>query len=130
MEKFFFGKMHQITNQFLRYMFIGDEDRNEMGLLQLLNSANSKESSHISCVSGMQFLRKVLDYDYNPLADNACRIFGELTLKQIKLINIETHVVGALQKQCKQDALRVLYKYVEFNQLKPNFVKFLVRTRT
>lgn len=49
----------------------------------------------------MQFLRKILEFDYNPCAENALKVYGEMNLKQFKNLKIENHVAGALSKMCK-----------------------------
>lgn len=81
MEKYFFGKMQFVSINFLKYLLVGDEDKNECGIIQLLHISSSDLQSHIACVSGMQFVRKLLEFDYNPYAELSAKAFQDVTMK-------------------------------------------------
>lgn len=51
--------------------------------------------SHIGCINGFLFFRKVLEYDYNPSkkyvyldAEQALKILGEISIKQFRVMKI------------------------------------------
>ncbi|CAD8074468.1 unnamed protein product [Paramecium sonneborni] len=125
MEKYFFGKTQHLGSQVLKFMLIGD-DQKQKGIIELLKNTSKDFQSHISCVSGMQFLRKMLEYDYNPYADFFLKVFSEVSIKQLKKMGISYHICGSKKQLCKQDTLLLIYKYVKVNDLKPEFISFLL----
>ncbi|CAK76035.1 unnamed protein product (macronuclear) [Paramecium tetraurelia] len=125
MEKYCFGKIQQVSPTMLKVLFIGDEERELEGIMQQLSIQNNDIQSHISCINGFQFFRKILEYDYNPNAEQALKQFGEISIKQFKKVKIQSHVCGQ-QKHCKQDALILLHKYINQNQLKDQMIKYLI----
>ncbi|CAD8152427.1 unnamed protein product [Paramecium pentaurelia] len=125
MEKYCFGKIQLVSPTMLKVLFIGDDERELDGIMQALSIQNNDIQSHISCINGFQFFRKVLEYDYNPNAEQALKQFGEITIKQFKKIKIQSHICGQ-QKNCKQDSLILLHKYINQNQLKDQMIKYLI----
>ncbi|CAD8067274.1 unnamed protein product [Paramecium sonneborni] len=125
MEKYCFSKIQQVSSTMLKVLFIGDDERELQGIMQTLLIQNNDIQSHISCINGFQFFRKVLEYDYNPNAEQALRQFGEITIKQFRKMKIQSHICGQ-QKLCKQDALILLHKYINQNQLKDQMIKYLI----
>ncbi|CAK75422.1 unnamed protein product (macronuclear) [Paramecium tetraurelia] len=125
MEKYCFGKIQQVSSTMLKVLFTGDDERELKGIIQALSIQNNDIQSHISCIMGFQFFRKVLEYDYNPNAEQALKQFGEISIKQFKKIMIQSHICGQ-QKLCKQDALILLHKYINQNQLKDQMIKYLI----
>ncbi|CAD8063378.1 unnamed protein product [Paramecium sonneborni] len=125
MEKYCFGKIQQVSSTMLKVLFIGDDERQLEGIMQALLMHNNDIQTHISCINGFQFFRKVLEYDYNQNAEQALRQFGEITIKQFRKMKIQSHICGQ-QKLCKQDALILLHKYINQNQLKDQMIKYLI----
>ncbi|CAD8067944.1 unnamed protein product [Paramecium primaurelia] len=125
MEKYFFGKTQHLGSQVLKFMLVGDDQR-QKGIIELLKNTSKDFQSHISCISGMQFLRKMLEYDFNPYADFFLKVFAEVSIKQLKKMGISFHVCGTNKQLCKQDTLLLIYKYVKVNDLKPEFISFLL----
>ncbi|CAD8159942.1 unnamed protein product [Paramecium pentaurelia] len=125
MEQYFFGKTQYLNSQLLKFLLLGDDSKYK-GIIELLRNPSKDSQSHISCVSGFQFLRKMLEYDYNPNADFFLKIFSELSIKQFKKIGLSFHICSRNKQLCKQHTLLLIYKYVKGNDLKPEFINFLL----
>ncbi|CAK73244.1 unnamed protein product (macronuclear) [Paramecium tetraurelia] len=125
MEKHFFGKIQQISPLLLKVLLIGDDERELQGIMQMLSIQTNDVQSHISCINGFQFFRKILEYDYNPNAEQAIKLFSEISIKQFRTMTIQSHICGQ-QKLCKQDSLMILHKYIQQNQLKNQMINYLL----
>ncbi|CAK65733.1 unnamed protein product (macronuclear) [Paramecium tetraurelia] len=134
MEKYYFGKIQQISPLLLKVLLIGDDERELQGIMQMLSIQTNDMLSHISCIHGFQFLRKILEYDYNPSmifreysidAEQAIKLLSEISIKQFRTMKIQSHICGQ-QKLCKQDSLMILHKYIQQNQLKNQMISYLL----
>ena len=65
MESYFFGKMQLVSPGIFQYLLIGDQGKMINGLVHNLYIGAAPQD-HISCVMGFQFLRRILEFDYNP----------------------------------------------------------------
>ncbi|CAD8064158.1 unnamed protein product [Paramecium sonneborni] len=125
MEKYYFGKIQQISPLLLKVLLIGDDERELQGIMQALSIQNNDIQSHISCINGFQFFRKIFEFDYNPNAEQAIKLFSEISIKQFRTMKIQYHICGQ-QKLCKQDSLMILNKYIQQNQLKNEMINYLL----
>ncbi|CAD8051047.1 unnamed protein product [Paramecium primaurelia] len=125
MEKYYFGKIQQISPLLLKVLLIGDDERELQGIMQMLSIQTNDMQSHISCINGFQFFRKILEYDYNPNAEQAIKLLSEISIKQFRTMKIQSHICGQ-QKLCKQDSLMILHKYIQQNQLKNQMITYLL----
>ncbi|CAD8142337.1 unnamed protein product [Paramecium pentaurelia] len=125
MEKYYFGKIQQISPLLLKVLLIGDDERELQGIMQILSIQTNDMQSHISCINGFQFFRKILEYDYNPNAEQAIKLLSEISIKQFRTMKIQSHICGQ-QKLCKQDSLMILHKYIQQNQLKNQMITYLL----
>ncbi|CAD8057968.1 unnamed protein product [Paramecium primaurelia] len=125
MEKYYFGKIQQISPLLLKVLFIGDDERELQGIIQMLSIQTNDMQNHISCINGFQFFRKILEYDYNPNAEQAIKLLSEISIKQFRTMKIQSHICGQ-QKLCKQDSLMILHKYIQQNQLKNQMINYLL----
>ncbi|CAD8068071.1 unnamed protein product [Paramecium sonneborni] len=125
MEKYYFGKIQQITPLLLKVLLIGDDERELLGIMHALSIQTNDMQSHISCINGFQFFRKILEYDYNPNAEQALKLLSEISIKQFRIMKIQSHICGQ-QKLCKSDSLMILHKYIQQNQLKNQMINYLL----
>ena len=84
---------------------------------------------------GFKFLRKTLEYDYNPSntkvtkipldAENALKAFCDISVKQMNQMKISCHI-GNKNSNCKNDALWVLHKYIQRNCMNEQIIQFML----
>ncbi|CAD8128145.1 unnamed protein product [Paramecium sonneborni] len=124
LENFLFGKLQYLSFNIIQYLFIGDKDKEIMGLTQMIQNDSD---SHIQCNCVLSFLSKLLEFEYNPFAEVSLKAFCELNMKQIKQMKLQNHIKDNQQNKCYKNALILLHRYLEGNPLlDQRIVKFLI----
>ncbi|CAD8127436.1 unnamed protein product [Paramecium sonneborni] len=124
LENILFGKLQYLSYNIMQFLFIGDKDKEIMGLTQMIQNDSD---SHIQCNCLLSFLSKLLDFEYNPFAEISLKAFCELNMKQIKQMKLQNHIKDNQQNKCYKNALQLLHKYLEGNPLlDQSIVKFLI----
>jgi len=85
------------------------------GLISFCGKCDEETNSHLICTIGLPFLVNLMSYDFNIEAQNIRDIFGECKMHEIRMLNLEQHIIGKGQRGCKQSALQLVDYYLEKN---------------
>ncbi|KRX07876.1 hypothetical protein PPERSA_10264 [Pseudocohnilembus persalinus] len=105
--------------EIISYDIFEDGDKQNRGIIPLMNKLNEtnklEQQNHIVCTQGLKLLCTFLDHEMNREAELFRRIFSEFSPSYIKLLNLNLHIQGNIQKPCKQYAMKILQTYIDKN---------------
>ncbi|EAS03139.2 PX-SNX-like domain protein (macronuclear) [Tetrahymena thermophila SB210] len=112
-------------------------NKNFKGLLQLCGQldiytdpqTNEQSLQHINCGKNLEILNNIMECMKNQSYELFTKIFQEISVANIKTINLEQHILS--EKSCKQPALKLISKYLEGmkRMYGTQDVKYLLQTR-